>query len=128
MERELADSLIAAWHRDGSIYVAVCGGLLAVGIMPDHEEIAKRFPYTLNGKAKAWFADHLSIANHQLWDQVSDDVVAKLLMRTRPDKRRRRSGISELVNEIRKARRNRGTTKFIRARALDRSHDWKTVK
>lgn len=131
MRKEVAEEIVRSWHCEGYIGAAVKRGLFESGDIPSFDlvgqETGHSWIYFKEMPTRRWLASYMSIASHALWDGRDDAAVVAILMATKSDPHARRLFDSE-GQTARAARQTKIRTKFIRARALDKKHDWQTVK
>ena len=128
MRREIAEELVAGWHKNDWLSVALKRGIFCAGDIPTYELINQElgvFFRTKNATVRRFLGLKYSLVSDMLWDGRPDELAVKMLITTRPDEKTR------LVFGDKGARTEskRGSQiRTIRARSLGKKTDWKTVK
>ena len=135
----LVDALISAWQKDHRVGGALCKAACVpynvrlseaqwdamvsaarrvLPLLPEHMQVSQ--------PVRAFMAVTAGNAGDALWDE-NPDLAKKILMsgKVKAAFTKNTKPWAEARRETRKTAR---TTRYVRARELDKSHDWNTVK
>lgn len=128
MRECVAWALVRAWEKDSSAYYA-CMNAMQVdqGGNITRQMILEELGIDhvrWDMRCKPFLATRFKIASDMLWDGCSKKSVVAMLLESKGEKRAKTSWFTDL----RKDQRDINRSKTIKARFLDKRHDWNTVK
>ena len=135
----LIDALISVWHKDGRVGCALCEAACVprnirltkeqcAALVVAANRVAPFIPSDqyFRQRVRLFMAHAAGNACDALWDDKPD--LAKKILMSGNIKRTLTSFSSPATEARQDTRKVNRTTRYVRARELDKNHDWMTVK